>query len=297
MAAHTKNYYDILGISKDASAEDIKKAYRKLSMEFHPDRNPNGEERFKEINEAYATLSDDTKRKAYDNPNPFGGMGTGRPGNTQYYRWDSNNDPFNSFSGGDPFADIFNNFFGQGFKQNMDQKYHQRMQRGTDVRTILQVSCRESYFGMERTISYRRLVKGQMVTETKKIAIPKGADSGMMLRMSGAGNESHTQGGAPGDLILTVELVPDQNFTKEGNHLVYKAEVELIDMLLGSPLTVPHYDGEIAIKIPANIPFGSLVRVAGKGFSGGDLHIQLSVKNTVHLTEGMKEILTKFKTK
>jgi curved DNA-binding protein len=281
--AHTENYYDLLGISKDSSIDDIKKAYRKKSMEFHPDKNPNGEEMFKKINEAYSVLSDPDKKMHYDNPNSFN------------QRFSTHFDPFanQNFNGfhHQNIEDIFGNFFGT-FQQN---RQGFRSGRGTDCKINLNVTTRESYYSNDKEISYQRMVGDKMVTETKRIIIPKGVDHGVILKLAGLGNESKLKNGINGDLLIVINLIHDQ-FIKDGPHLIYTADIELFDILLKTPLLIPHYDGEINVKLPDYIPFGTMVRVAGKGFPGGDLHIRLNIKNSIQLNEEMKNKLNNLKT-
>jgi DnaJ-class molecular chaperone len=277
---HSNNYYDILGVSKDASANDIKKAYRKLSMQYHPDRNPEGEEMFKKIADAYETLSDETKRKAYDNPNPFGR---------------------GSFAHEDVFGgsveDIFN-MFGHHFRTGRRSAF---FAKGTDIRVQLTVKTRDVYFGTTHSIQYNRNVKGKYIPENQIITIPQGCDNGTTLKLRRGGNGPVTGDDNPelyGDLLIFIVVEPDE-FVKDEMNLVHEVVVDPIDLLIGKKHLVKHYDGDLIVNIPEKVSPNFFLRVEKKGFKSGelvgDLMLRLVVENQTDLTEELKEKLREFK--
>jgi DnaJ-class molecular chaperone len=287
---HSNNYYEILGVSKDASADEIKKAYRKLSLQYHPDRNPEGEEMFKKVAEAYEHLGDAEKRKAYDSPNPFG-------------RFAGNRNPNDIFTEGFPGMDDFlNQFFGGGahFGRNKSGRFYQK---GGDVHINLTLTTKEVYLGVNKTVHYSRMVKGKDVNETQNIAIPKGCDNGTILKLRGAGNSPLTLNGEDnpehyGDLLVVITIAKD-SFYKEDLNLIYELDINPIELMLGMEHIIKHYDGDIKVNIPEKVNVSNYLRVAGKGFKNGfqvgDLLIRLIIQNNLDLSEDLKEKLKEFK--
>lgn len=288
------NPYEIFGIEKTATQEEIKKKYRELSLRYHPDRNPEGEEMFKKINEANSIIGDPEKRKQYDtqgsNPfgsrNPFGGGFGRRP-------------QYNHFEHED-LGDIFESFFNRTHTNTYGRR-HGGFARGADIRLNIEVTVRESYLGSKKTFTYKRSTANGMVTETQTFEIPKGCDNGTMLKMAGAGSQANIDGGQPGDLILIIVLINDQ-FSKEDQDLHYTVNFDPIDLLIGKDLKIPHYDGEMKVTIPPYVNPMSLVRVKGKGFEGGpfskergDLYIRMNIVNTTLVPDELKTILKTFK--
>jgi curved DNA-binding protein len=299
------DYYQILGVQKIADPEEIKKAYRKLALKYHPDRNPNNptaEEKFKKISEAYAVLSDQEKRKQYDN---FGsdqfsqrfsredifrdfdinqilrdlGFG-GRPGAGRRGSF--------SFRGNDPFADIF----GQG-----RQDYYNAPQKGSDLQYNLNITLEESVFGVDKKLALQR---DQKVDEVN-VKIPAGISTGKKLRLSGKGNPG-MQAGPPGDLYLNINVVSHPIFARDGNDIHIEKSIIFTQAVMGTSIDVPTIDGTIKrIKIPAGTQSGTKIRMKGYGVPvlrgigspKGDQYVKISVEVPRKITEKQLQLIKK----
>lgn len=299
-----KDYYKILGVDKNATQDEIKKAYRKLALKYHPDRNPDdktAEEKFKEVTEAHEVLSDPEKRKKYDTlgsnwkqyenagfgqGSPFGGFGGGR---RTYHDQGDFEDIFNNLGG---FSDFFNSFFGGGFESNFQRTNRQRTYRtkGADAEAVLNISLQDAVNGSEKYIS----VNGKRI----KIKIPKGASDGKKLRLKGQGQSSPT-GGEKGDLIITLKISDDENFERDGIDLYQNLEIDVKTAILGGEKTITTIDGKkINIKIKEGTDGGKVLRLKGYGMptaSGarGDLFVRIFIKVPKNLTKSEKEKLSK----
>ncbi|WP_117238154.1 DnaJ C-terminal domain-containing protein [Thermus sediminis] len=249
-----KDYYAILGIPRNATQEEIKRAYKRLARQYHPDVNksPEAEERFKEINEAYAVLSDPEKRKLYDAygtttpppPPPPGGY------------------DFSGFDVGD-FSDFFQELFWFGSFSGA----RRRSPRGRDVRAELPLSLEEAFHGGERVLE----VGGKRVS----VRIPPGAQDGATLRVPGMGGA----GEPPGDLLLTVRLLPHPQFRLEGKDLHAALDVPAPIAVVGGKVRAATLEGLVEVTIPPKTQAGRKLRLKGKGFPGpggrGDLYLQV----------------------
>lgn len=281
-----KDYYKILGVNRKANEEDIRKAYRKLAMQYHPDRNPNdkqAEERFKEINEAYQVLSDSKKRAHYDRlgsdystwqrrgaPGDFdwGRYGGGFPSGTGT-RVDIE-DMDEMFGGG--FSDFFRTIFGIGNAQ-ASQGYQQE----------LDISLEEAYRGTTRLL--------QSNGREKQVRIPAGVRTGSRVRVPGAGPNGL-------DLYLIVNVQDDKRFERRGNDLHTTASVNVFTAILGGEAEVETLDGKIKLNIPAGTQPEQVFRLAGRGVPNvknsnekGDLFVRLKVSVPKYLSSKQRELL------
>jgi curved DNA-binding protein len=280
MAVQYKDYYESLGVPRNASDADIKKAFRKLAREYHPDvakDKKRAEEKFKEINEAYEVLGDPAKRKKYDElganwkagadfrPPPgwenFGGRGfrgTGSAGQGQDYEFQF---------GGTGFSDFFEQLFGSmgrgmggrgfGRQGGVGEEF---AERGRDIEGDIMVTLEEAMRGSVRSVS----VRNNSRAETYQVKIPAGVTEGQRLRISGRG-ELGTGGGSAGDLYLRVRLAKHPDFAVEDHNLIYEADLAPWEAVLGTNLSVPTLDGRVNIKIPPGTQNGQKLRVRGRG--------------------------------
>ncbi|MBX4199988.1 J domain-containing protein [Candidatus Parcubacteria bacterium] len=282
-----KDYYKILGVPKGASEDDIKKAFRKLAHEYHPDKKTGNEAKFKEVNEAYSVLGDKKKRQQYDT---FGSAdaNSGFQGgfNPSDFGFDFSNFSGQGFDPGD-LSDILSSIFGG-----------KRVRRGRDIAVDIELSFQESIFGTERKVVINsRLVKQKEV----KIQVPPGIDDGQMIRMSGMGET--IEGGMPGDLFIKVHVRRHPTFRKEGYNLIMDMTLKLSEALLGVEKHIATLDGEILLRVPQGTNSGTILRVKNKGvpFSGsakdrrGDLYVRITVKLPEKLSREAKKAVEELK--
>ncbi len=314
-----KDYYKTLGVPKDASEEDLKKAFRKLARQFHPDTatdKKRAEEKFKEINEAYEVLSDKDKRKRYDELGPdwehgpqvrqqpgAGGGGFRRAGG-------GGMGPDVEF-GGTGFSDFFEHFFGSqgragaggaGFPGGVTWGGGEEDAgplRGSDLQSDLLVTLEEASNGGERMLTFRRRNSGKGATETLKVRIPAGVRDGQRIRVAGKG-EPAPAGGEPGDLFLNVRLQKHPDFRVEGVDLYYDLELAPWEAALGAKKTVPTLAKSVAVNIAAGAASGQQLRLKGLGLpqSGGargDLYAVLAVKVPPAETAAQKKLWEQLK--
>jgi curved DNA-binding protein len=297
------DYYKTLGVAKNASAEDIKKAYRKLARKYHPDVNPNDKEahkKFQQINEAHEVLSDSEKRKKYDQYGEnwkhadqyeqarqqqqqagggfggFGGGGFGNFGGGEY-----------TYSGGEEggFSDFFESLFGGARSRRSQAKY-----RGQDYNAELQLSLMDAYTTHKQTLT----INGKNV----RITIPAGVENGQQIKLKGYGSPG-ANGGPNGDLFITFVITNNTGFRREGNDLYKTEDIDLYTALLGGEKTIDTLGGKIKLKVSPETQNGTKIRLKGKGFpvykkegGFGDLYITWDVKLPTNLTQKQKDLLT-----
>jgi curved DNA-binding protein len=284
-----KDYYKILGVERKASEDDIRKAYRKLAKQHHPDYNPNNkqaEERFKEINEAYEVLSDAKKRSHYDRlgSDYSNWQQRGGPGN---FNWDQyggfpggtrvNMDDLNDMFGGGGFSDFFQTVFGMRGGRSSAHSQPQGYQQE------LAISLEEAYKGTIRLIESNG--------KQKQVRIPAGVRTGSKVRVAKAGpNEL--------DLYLIVEIADDKRFERRGNDLHTSAPVNVFTAILGGDTDVETFDGKIKLSIPAGTQPDQVFRLAGRGMphiknpkEKGDLFVKVKVQIPKYLSSKQRELL------
>ena len=293
--AEQKNYYEILGIPKDASKDVIKDAYRKLALQYHPDRNksPGAEEKFKEISEAYAVLSDDEKRQQYDN--------LGKTGFDQKYtredifRGADFDSIFRDMGVSSGFGDLFSVFFnGQDFIQR------QRPIRGRDIGYEVYITLEEAAHGVEKEIPIQRIEKDRkrLVRRERKITvkIPVGIPEGYRLRLPGEG-DAPPEKGPSGDLYIIIHTMPHQYFKREGDDLLYNLQINIPQAALGTEVTIPAIEGKAALRIHPGTQPGQILRVKGggmprmDGYGRGDLRVRVNVVVPKKLTQHQRALL------
>lgn len=284
--AAKRDYYDVLGVTKNATDKELKSAYRKLALQWHPDKNksPEATEKFKEINEAYEVLNNSEKRKAYDQFghaafgqgasgqggfNPFGGAG----GPTFTYTTNGGNINFEDlFGAGGNFSDpfnIFEGFFGGGnpFGQGKPRTHYS-----------LKVDLMDAFKGVEKQIVHQG--------KTYTIKVPVGADDGTRVRYA--------------DFDVSFDIKQDKVFKREGNDILVDKEISIVEAILGGDTDIDTLDGSLKIKIRPGTQSGTLIRLSGKGMpilshhQRGDFYIRFVVKIPTKLTKGQKKLIERF---
>jgi len=308
MAVQFRDYYETLGVSKTASEDEIKSAFRKLARKYHPDVAKDkkaAEEKFKQINEAYEVLSDPEKRRKYDqlgeNWNQPGGFqpppqwGGGQPGGG-FRRWGGGDDGGVEFEfGGTGFSDFFEAFFGGGRGRSAFGGFGQRgatAERGNDVEADIMVTLEEALHGSTRQVSLRRA--GSKKTETYQVKIPRGVREGQRIRLAGQG-EAGERGGKSGDLFLRVRLARHPDFSVEGSDLVHEVKIAPSQAVLGDQIIVPTLEGNARLKLPPGTQGGQRFRLRGRGLPGvsgqrGDLYVVVQISIPKKLSEGEREL-------
>ncbi len=279
------DYYKILEIDKNASAEDIKKAYRKLARKLHPDLNPNDKEahkKFQQINEANEVLSDPGKRKKYDqygkdwqHAEHFEKQRQHRPGQESRTTED--------YSEGD-FSDFFESMFGRKSRQG------QTKFRGQDFNAELHLQLTDVLKTHKQTLS----INGKSI----RITIPAGVENGQVIKLRGYG-EPGVNGGPDGDLYITFRIEDHQKFKRLGNDLFTTATLDLYTALLGGETMIDTIDGKVKMKVNPETQHGTRVRLKGKGIplykqegQSGDLYVTYDVKLPTNLTEKQRGLFT-----
>ena len=314
-----KDYYQILGINKTATKEDIKKAYRKLARKYHPDVNPEDKvagEKFREINEAHEVLSDPEKRKKYDQfgskwqqyeqsggkPEDFNwGQWQSQPGSSYTYRTVSPEEFEELFGGAGGYSDFFETLFGQpGHREagsgpgDREFYYHPRPRHGRDSEHTIQIALEEAFYGATRTLQWEN---GRKI-EAK---IPRGVKTGSRVRLKGKG-EPGTGGGEPGDLYLKIKVMPHARFQCDEYDLKLSVPVDLFTLLLGGHQTIESIDRTVRLDIPSETPNGRVFRLKGLGMphlkhpdQRGDLYVTVDAVLPKHLSKNEKDLVQQWR--
>ena len=288
-----KDFYGVLGVSKGADLEEIKKAYRRLATQLHPDRNPGdakAEARFKEVNQAYQALSDEKRRALYDEfgedglregfdaeqaraykryRDQFGGRGGG---------------PSDFFGGGGDFGSVFSDLFGGRVPRGGPR-------RGGDVESTLTLDFASAIRGTSVRVKPRGGEGDEVI-----VRVPPGAEDGKRLRVPGQGAPG-AQGGPPGDLVLHLKVTPHEHFWREGDDLHVRLPVTPLEAFEGARIRVPTVDGSVVMKLPAGAQSGQKIRLKGKGVAPknqapGDLyiHLQIHIPHTPAAEGALREL-------
>ncbi len=281
------DYYKILGVEKDASEEDIKKAYRKLARKLHPDLNPNDKEankKFQQVNEANEVLSDPEKRKKYEqygkdwqHADQFDQQRQQqrqqRPGGQQF-----------ADQGEGDFSSFFDSLFGNGGSKSRQTKY-----RGQDYNSELQLTLVEALETHQQTIT----VNGKNL----RITIPAGIETGQVIKLKSHGAPG-VNGGPAGDLFITFVIASNPTFKRTGNDLYTNASIDLYTALLGGETTIDTLTGKVKLKVSPETQHGTKIRLKGKGFplykkdgEFGDLYVTYEVKLPTNLTDKQKDLV------
>ena len=307
MAVQFRDYYETLGVSKTASEDEMKSAFRKLACKYHPDvakDKKEAEEKFKQINEAYEVLSDPEKRRKYDqlgeNWNQPGGFqpppqwGGRQPGGG-FYGGGGENGGVEFEYGGTGFSDFFEAFFGGGRGRSAFGGFGQRgtmAERGSDVEADIMVTLEEALHGSTRQVSLRRA--GSKKTETYQVKIPRGVREGQRIRLAGQG-EAGERGGKSGDLFLRVRLARHPDFSVEGSDLVHEVKIAPWQAVLGDQIIVPTLEGNARLKLPPGTQGGQRFRLRGRGLPGvsgqrGDLYVVVQITVPKKLSDSEQKL-------
>jgi len=299
------DYYKILGLEKNAAADDIKKAYRKLARKYHPDMNPTdkeAEKKFKEINEANEVLSNPENRAKYDKYGEHWKHGEEYERAQQQQRQHqqySGNFSGGGFSGadfgeGEDFSDFFQSMFGSGDRFGRSSRGSASGKfKGQDVSAELTLGLKDAAKTHQQIFD----INGKKV----RITIPSGVYNGQQIKLKGHGNPG-VNGGPNGDLYITFNITEDKDFKREGDNLRTSLDIDLYTAVLGGDVTIQTLDGSVSLKVKPETQNGTTVRLKGKGFpvykkegEFGDLYVTYNIKIPTNLTEKQKELFQQLK--
>lgn len=328
-----KNYYSILGVTPDSTEAEIKSAYRRLARKYHPDINPNGVSRFKDITEAYETLSDAKKRLQYDTINGFFKSTTktekqhtsSTQAQSQYKKQSSSspntastrNKPFEKEINKQEFSKKINNLFENFTKKNKETP---QPKKGSDINEEISITIKEAVNGVERTINVvhsgecphckgRKFINGAICpvcngsgekAEQRKISvkIPKNVKNGTKLRIKSEGNYGEN-GGKNGDLFLKIKIEPNSKISFDGNNIIYNIPITPFEAVLGGKISVAGFDGNISLKIPPQTHSGQKFRLAGQGLAqngkNGDMIVNVHIEIPCSLSDDEIRLYEKLK--
>ena len=311
--AKKRDYYEVLGIKKEATEAEIKKAFRKKAMQYHPDKNSGdktAEDKFKEVNEAYGVLNDKDKKDKYDRfgfagidpnaefsggqrpgqrpwPGPEQAQGFGNQGGPQYQRYD-NFGGAEDFSGSG-FEDLLGRMFGGGGRFGGAQR-QSGPRKGANLEASITVTFEEAAFGTKKQF--------KLNDKTISLTIPEGVDNGSKISLKEQGQPS-PNGGPSGDLIVEVKIMPHARFTRKGSDIYVDMPVTVTQAALGASIVVPTLKDKVSYKIPAGTQSNTVFRLKEKGIKGlknkkvGDLYVKVIVKIPTNLTEEQRELFEK----
>jgi curved DNA-binding protein len=294
------DYYQILGVPRTATQDNIKKAYRQLARQYHPDinqSNKQAEAKFKEINEANEVLSDPQKRQKYDaleaqlRQHQRSG---GQPGDFDWNQWSTQTQSYdagdlNDLFGDGGFSDFFMRIFGgAGSGRPGGGSVHRVSTRGRDYEQPIEIPLREAFTGTTLTL--------QKDGQKLEVKVPAGVKTGSKIRMAGQGAAGQ-QGGAAGDLYLTITVQPDPHFERDGDDLKTEAPVDLYMLILGGEALVKTLSGQVGMKVPPETQPGRIIRLRGQGMpqlrdpqQRGDLYVKVQAKLPQHLSTEEKKL-------
>jgi len=292
-----RDYYEVLGVDKSATPEEIKKAFRKKAVELHPDRGGD-EAKFKEVNEAYEVLKDPQKKQAYDQ---FGhAAGADQAGG--------------GYGGGNPFGAGFGGFQGQGFDPNeirfdfgggindiFDMFFRGQQNRTRDVEITIAIDFEEAVKGTTKELSLRVAdnKNGGRKQENIKIKIPAGIDSGQSIKLEGKGEINPN--GDRGDLYVRVQVRADSRFEREGSNIISKVHIDMVDAALGTEIEIETISGKVKLKVPAGTQPGKVLKLSGKGMPilntdrHGDHYVVVEISVPTKLNGKQKEALQRYR--
>jgi molecular chaperone DnaJ len=290
----SKDFYSLLGVSKSSTADEIKKAYRKLAMQLHPDKNPGNkkaEEKFKEITEAYEVLGDVEKRKKYDTYGSADFSGFSSGGGFEGFRQQG------GFQGNpENFQDIFGDVFGDLFAGGRARS--KRPPRGADLRYSLVISLEEAASGCEKIITFVRQKGNSNETAKLSVQVPAGVKENQKLKLNQEG-DIPGQGGVPGDLYVIISFQPHPLFSREDNDVTQEVPISFTDALLGAEIEIPTLGGKGMLKIPPGTSSGQTFRMKSKGFprlgglGSGDMLVRVQLVIPNRLTQEEKVLVEK----
>lgn len=292
------DYYKTLGLDKSATADQIKKAYRKLARKYHPDLNPNNQDaatKFKELNEANEVLSDPEKRKKYDKygenwqyADQIEEQQRQQANNQSYQQYSSSGEGFGGFDDYEGFSDFFGSMFGREGRQSRNQGF-----KGQDLHANLRLNLTDTLKTEKHTLT----VNGKNI----RLTIPAGVEDGQTIKIKGHGGKGHNQG-PNGDLFITFEIVNNTDFRVKGADLEKEVVIPLYDAVLGGDIVIETLDGKVKIPIAEGTKNNQQVKLKGKGLPKykkekqfGDLYVKFSIDIPTKLSDKEKELFTELK--